>query len=86
MHCKEYKDNLSKKMRHVVFIEQPLSGHRARIFSPFVCMEKTCGLMKTCASLKSPPVSFSFLYVILPLCLSHLIINWDVFNKFFICI
>jgi hypothetical protein len=47
-------------------------------------MEKTCGLMKTCASLWSPPASFSFLYVILPLCLSLLIISWDVFKTIFV--
>jgi hypothetical protein len=58
----------------------------ARIFSPFVCMEKTCGLMKICASLWSPLVSFSFLYVILPLFLSHIIISWDVLNFLFIYI
>jgi hypothetical protein len=30
-----------------------------------------------------PQASFSFLYVILPLCLSLLFISWDVFNIFF---
>ncbi len=54
----------------------------ARISSPFMCTEKTSGLMKTCASVWSPPVGFSFLYVILPFCLSHLIISWDVFKNF----
>ncbi len=33
---------------------------RARIFSHFMCMEQTSGLTKTCASLWSPLVSFSF--------------------------
>jgi hypothetical protein len=42
---------------------------RARIFSHFMCMEKTSDLTKTGASLWSPPVSFSFLYGILHLCL-----------------
>ncbi len=58
-------------------------GARARIFSPFMCMEKTCGLMKTCVSLWSPPASFTFPYVILPLCLSLLFISWDVLKILF---
>jgi hypothetical protein len=42
---------------------------RARIFSHFMCVEKTSGLTKTCACLWSPLVSLGFLYVTLPLCL-----------------
>ncbi len=43
----------------------------APIFSHFMCMEKTSGLKKTCASLWSSPISFSLLYVILPLYLKQ---------------
>jgi hypothetical protein len=40
-----------------------------------MCMEKISGLTKTCGSLRSPLVSFSYFSVFLSLSLSHLIIG-----------
>ncbi len=51
---------------------------RARIFSHFMCMEKTSGLTKTCGSLWSPLVNLSYFSVFISLCLSHLIFSWGV--------
>jgi hypothetical protein len=53
---------------------------RARIFSHFMCMEKTSGLTKTCGSLWSPLVSFSYLLFFF-LSVSHLIISWEGLQK-----
>jgi hypothetical protein len=40
--------------------QHSMCAYGARIFSHFMWMEKTSGLTKTWASLRSPPVSFSF--------------------------
>jgi hypothetical protein len=56
---------------------------RARIFGHFMCTEKTSGLIKTYDSLWSPSVRLNFLSVVLPLCLSHQIIRWYVFQNNF---